>query len=145
MTELTANALQSVLPGQNVLFTEVPISEFGDGIIHREGSGIVTLSGSNYRCPYSRFARYQVFFSANVAIPADGTVSTPVAYAVTINGEPVPTSSMIVTPAAASQFWNISTALFINLPRGCCYTIAVENTGTEASDIQNVSFDIIPA
>ena len=145
MTELTANTLQTVLPGQNVLFTEVPIYEPGDGIIHREGSGIVTLSGTSYRCPYSRFARYQVFFSANAAIPADGTVSTPVAYAVTINGEPIPTSSMIVTPAAASQFWNISTALFVNLPRACCYTIAVENTGTETSDIQNVSFDIIPA
>ena len=35
MAEYTANALQSVEPGQNVLFTDVPIPGCRQGIIHR--------------------------------------------------------------------------------------------------------------
>ena len=49
---------------------------------------------------------------------------------------------MIVTPPAAEQFWHISVSSNIPLPKGCCYAISVENTGTIATDIQNVSFKI---
>lgn len=140
MAEYTANAVQSVAVGQNVLFTDVPISGCRQGIIHREGSGIVTLRGQVNNC--SGFARYKVSFGANIAIPTGGTASTPLALALAIDGEPIPTSSMIVTPAAAGQYWNVYASVFIDLPRGCCYTVAVENIGTTAVDVQNANLVI---
>lgn len=138
--ELTANAVQNIAVGQNVLYTDVPISGYREGIIHREGSGIITLRGLGNGC--GSFARYKVTFGANIAIPEGGAASTPLSLAIAIDGEPVPTSSMIVTPAAAQQFWNVHASVFINLPKGCCYTIAVENTGTTAVDVQNVNLII---
>lgn len=137
MAEYTANAVQNVLTGQNVLFTDVPIPGCRQGIIHREGSGIITLRGlvNNGGC----FARYKASFGANIAIPEGGTASTPISLALAIDGQPVPTSSMIVTPAAAGQYQNVYASIFVTIPKGCCYTIAVENTGTTAVDVQNAN------
>ena len=140
MAEYTANAVQQVVAGQNVLFTDVPISGFRQGIFHREGSGIITLRGqvNNGGC----FVRYKVSFGANVAIPEGGTASTPLSLTFAIDGEPIATSTMTVTPAALQEYWNIYTSVFIDLPKGCCYTIAVENVGTTAVDVQNANLII---
>ncbi len=140
MAEYTANAVQTVAVGQNVLFTDVPIPGCRQGIIHREGSGIITLRGQVNNC--SGFARYKVSFGANIAIPEGGAASTPLSLALAIDGEPIPTSSVIVTPAAAEQFWNVYASVFIDLPRGCCYTVAVENIGTTDVDVQNANLVI---
>jgi hypothetical protein len=140
MAEYTANAVQTVAIGQNVLFTDVPVPGCRQGILHREGSGIITLRGQVNNC--SGCARYKVSFGANIAIPTGGAAATPLSLALAIDGEPVPTSSVIVTPAAAEQFWNVYTSVFIDLPKGCCYTVAVENTGTTAVDVQNANLII---
>ena len=140
MAEYTANTVQQVNVGQNVLFTDVPIPGCRQGIIHREGSGIITLRGQVNNC--SGFARYKASFGGNIAIPEGGTASTPLSLALAIDGEPIPTSSMIVTPAAAQQYWNVYASVFIDLPKGCCYTIAVENIGTTAIDVQNANLVI---
>ena len=50
MAEYTANALQLVQPNQNVIFTDTPVSGYWEGIIHREGSGIVTVTGQTNNC-----------------------------------------------------------------------------------------------
>jgi len=42
--EITANALQTVLEDQNVLFTETPVSG-NCSIMHRDGSGLTALRG----------------------------------------------------------------------------------------------------
>lgn len=136
MAEFTANANQTVQLGQNVLFTDAPIPGYRQGIIHREGSGIITLRGQvNNGC----FARYKISFGANIAIPTGGTASTPLSLSIAIDGEPIPTSAMIATPAAAGQYQNVYGSIFIDLPKGCCYTIAVQNTGTTAVDVQNAN------
>lgn len=140
MAEYTANAVQTIAVGQNVLFTDVPIPGCRQGILHRQGSGIVTLRGQVNNC--SGFARYKVSFGANIAIPAGGAAATPLSLALAIDGEPISTSSVIVTPAAAEQFWNVYASVFIDLPKGCCYTVAVENTGTTAVDVQNANLII---
>lgn len=140
MAEYTANAVQEVVVGQNVLFTDVPVSGTRQGMIHREGSGIVTLRGQSNNC--CGFARYRISFGANVAIPADGTASTPLSLAIAIEGESIPTSSMIVTPTAVDNYWNVAAAIFVDLPQGCCYTVAVENTGTTAINVQNANLII---
>lgn len=137
MAEYTSNALQTVGLGQNVLFTESPIPCTRGYVIHREGSGILTLRGIVNNCN-GCFARYKVSFGANVAIPESGTVA-PISIALAIDGEPIPTSSMIVTPAAVGEFWNVYASVFVTVPKGCCYTVAVENTSTQAIDVQNAN------
>lgn len=137
MAEYTSNALQTVGLGQNVLFTESPIPCNRGYVIHREGSGILTLRGIVNNCN-GCFARYKVSFGANIAIPEGGTVDE-ISLALAIDGEPIPTSSMIVTPAAAEDFWNVYASVFVTVPRGCCYTVAVENTSTQAIDVQNAN------
>lgn len=137
MAEYTSNALQTVNLGQNILFTESPIPCTKGYVLHREGSGILTLRGIVNNCN-GCFARYKVSFGANIAIPEGGTVE-PISLALAIDGEPIPTSSMIVTPAAAEEFWNVYASVFITVPRGCCYTVAVENTSAQAIDVQNAN------
>ena len=137
MAEYTSNDLQTVGLRQNVLFTESQIPCTKGYVIHREGSGILTLRGIVNNCN-GCFARYKVSFGANIAIPENGTVDA-ISLALAIDGEPIPTSSMIVTPAAAEDFWNVYASVFVTVPRGCCYTIAVENTSTQAIDVQNAN------
>ena len=140
MAEYTSNALQTVAAGQNVLFTETPIPCNRGYVLHREGSDILTLRGIVNNCN-GCFARYKVSFGANIALPEGGTVEA-ISLALAIDGEPIPTSSMIVTPAAVEEFDNVYASIFITVPRGCCYTIAVENTSTQAIDVQNANLII---
>lgn len=137
MAEFTSNAVQTVAAGQNVLFTDTAVPCNRGYIIHREGSGIVTLRGI-VNNPNGCFARYKIFFGGNIAVPTDGTAGA-ISLALAIDGEPIPTSSSIVTPAAVDQYWNVAEALYVTVPRGCCYTIAVENTSNQAINVQNAN------
>lgn len=138
--EFTANASQNVASNQNVLFTETAVSCKRGYVIHREGSGIITLRGI-VNCPNACFARYEVSFGANIAIPEGGTPGQ-IQVAIAIDGEALPTSSAIVTPAAVGDLWNVYVQANIAVPRGCCYTISVKNTSTQAIDVQNANIKI---
>ena len=131
--EITANAVQTVAVNQNVLFNETAISG-SCSILHREGSGLVTLRGLTNQCR----ARFKVTFGANIAIPEGGTAGA-ISLALAISGEPVNTTSMIVTPAAVAEYFNIASSIYLDVPKNCCLTIAVENTSTQAIDVQNAN------
>lgn len=135
--EITANAIQTVALGQNILFTETPISGNLKCIIHREGSGLVTLRGLTNQ----NFARFHVHFGGNIAIPTGETVGS-ISIAVAIDGEPIATSTAITTPAAVDEYFNVSSFATINVPRGCCVTIAVENTSTIPINVQNANLTV---
>lgn len=140
MPEYTSNAPQVVATGGNVLFTETAVCCNRGYVIHREGAGVITLRGLVNNC-YDKKARYKVSFGANIAIPTGGTVEA-ISIALAIDGEPIPTSSAIVTPAAVENFWNVGSTLFVDVPRGCCLTIAVENTSAQAITVQNANIII---
>lgn len=131
--EITANAVQTVAANQNVIFTETPIRG-NCSIIHREGSGLVTLRGITDQCR----ARFRVSFGANVAIPTGGAV-VPIELAIAINGEAIGPATMISTPAAVANFNNVYTSIFLDVPAGCCYTISVANIGTDAIEVENAN------
>ncbi len=131
--EITANALQTVIVGQNVLFTDSVVCG-NCSIMHRDGSGLVTLRGNTNQCR----ARYKVSFGGNIAIPTGGTVG-PISLAIGINGEAIATTTMIETPTAVEQFNNVFSAIYIDVPKGCCYTISVINNGTEDLEVQNAN------
>ena len=66
--EFTSNAVQEVGIGQNVIFAETAIPCRKGYVIHREGSGVITLRGI-VNCPNAKYAMYEVSFGANIAIP----------------------------------------------------------------------------
>ena len=131
--EITANALQTVAPNQNVLFTDTAVRG-NCSIITREGSGLVTLRGITDQCR----ARFRVTFGANVAIPADGTVA-PITLAIAINGEAVGPTTMISTPAAVEEFNNVFSTVFLDVPAGCCAQLSVKNTSGVTIEVQNAN------
>lgn len=126
MAEYTNSGVVTVAAGQNVPLTETAVAGKGC-IVHREGAGIVTLRGITNQCK----ARYKLSFGANIAIPTGGTVEAITA-ALAINGEPLTSATATITPAAVENFFNIFVAAFIEVPRGCCVTVAAENTSTQA-------------
>ena len=131
--EITANALQTVNENQNVLFTDTVVCG-NCSMTHRDGSGLVTLRGVTNQCR----ARYRVSFGGNIAIPTGGTVGA-ISLAITIDGEPIGTTTVIETPAAVEEFANVFTAIFIDVPRGCCLTVGVRNISNQAIEVQNAN------
>ena len=132
--ELTANAIQTVTAGSNVLLTDTVVNG-NCSIIHRNGSGLVTLRGiTNNQCR----ARFRVSFGGNIALPTGGTVGA-ISLAIAINGEAVATTTMISTPAAVEEYNNIFSAVFLDVPKGCCVQVSVKNTSTQAVSVQNAN------
>lgn len=130
MAEFVYNPIQVVEPGQNVLLEDSIRCNRGL-VIHRNGSGIITLRGI-VNNPCCRFARYQVTFNANIAVP-DGGTAGPIAVALAIDGEAIQTSRAIVTPAAVDEYFNVTSTAIIDVPVGCCYTISIENVSVSAT------------
>ena len=134
--ELTANAAQTVAAGQNVLFTDTPVRCNRGYVVHRDGAGLVTLRGICNGC--SPIARYRVLFAGNLAIPTGGTVEA-ISVALSLGGEALPTTTATVTPAAVENSWNVATAAFVDVPRGCCVSLAVKNISTQAISVANAN------
>ena len=134
-----AQSPQNVAYGQNLLLIDSIRCPNGY-VVHRNGSGILTLRGITSGC--SCFARYQVTFNGNIAVPTGGTAAA-IAVALAIDGEPLQTSRAIATPAAVEQYFNVTSTAIITVPKGCCYTLALENVnagvGGEIVDEQTIS------
>lgn len=134
--EITANSVQTVATGQNILYTDTVVAG-NQCILHREGSGIVKLRGLTNQCR----ARFKITFNGNIAIPTSGTV-VAISAAIAISGEPVATTNMIVTPAAGENYFNIASVTFVDVPSGCCTDISVKNTSTQNILVQNANLII---
>lgn len=134
--ELTANAVQAVPAGQNVLFTDAPVKCNRGYVVHRAGAGLVTLRGACNGC--ASVARYKVLFVGNISVPIGGTAGA-ISVAISIGGEAVPQTTATATPAAVGDAWNVETAAFVDVPRGCCANIAVSNISTQAIDVANAN------
>lgn len=119
MAEYLANAVQSISLNQPAIFTaSIPCNR--GYVYHEDETGIFILRGVTNNC----FARYQVTFNGNIAIPTGGAV-TPIAIALTVNGEPRQTSRAIFVPAAVDTYGNVTSTAIITVPRGCCFTLSV--------------------
>lgn len=129
MAEFINNQVQIVESNQNVLLEDsIPCPR--GYVIHRNGSGIITLRGI-VNNPCACFARYQVTFNGNIAVPEDGTAGE-IGIALAIAGEPIQTSKALVTPAAVDEYFNVTSTAIITVPKGCCYTVTVENVSVSS-------------
>ena len=145
MAEYLANAVQTIALGQPAIFTaSIPCTR--GFVYHEDETGIFILRGITTNC----FARYQVTFNGNIAIPEGGDV-TPIAMSIAVNGEPRLVSRAIYTPAEAEEYGNITSTAIITVPKGCCFTLSVryvtavedpEETPTPLIELQNANLTI---
>ena len=145
MAEYTSNAVQTIALNQPAVFTaSIPCTR---GLVyHEDETGIFILKGVTPNC----FARYQVTFNGNIAIPTGGAVE-PIAIAIAVNGEPRLTSRAIYTPAAVDEYGNVTSTALITVPKGCCFTLSVRyiaadedpaTTPTPVIELQNANLVI---
>lgn len=136
MAEFSNSSIALVSAGQNVPLTETAVNS-KPCIVHREGSGFVTLRGLTQQCK----ARFKVSFGANIAVPTGGTVGA-ITTALAINGEALNSATATVTPAAVENYFNVYVSAIVEVPRGCCVTVAAKNTSAQAVSFANSNLTI---
>ena len=118
---------------QDVYFTNTVVGG-SMSISHRNDSGLITLRGNTNQ----QRARFRVTFGGNIAIPATGTAG-PISFVIALEGEGLTPTTMTVTPAAVSEFFNVSASTFIDVLRGCCVTISVKNISNVPIEVMNAN------
>lgn len=122
--EFLYNPTQSVSLNAPVLFdTSIPCSK--GNVYHEGNTGNFILKGASSNCGCNQFAQYQVTFNGNVAIPTGGAIS-PIAIALSVNGEPRLTSKAVFTPTAVEEQGNLTSTAIIKVPRCCCFSLSVD-------------------
>lgn len=125
---LTRDQVESVALNSAIPFIDsIPCNR--GNVFHQNGTGIFILRGITRNC----FARYQVTFNGNIAIPEGGEV-TPIAVALAVSGEPRLTSRAIFTPAAVDEYGNVTSTALITVPKGCCFSLSVEYVDATTDD-----------
>lgn len=128
---LTRDAVESVALNTAIPFVDsIPCNR--GYVFHQSGTGIFVLRGI-VNNPTACFARYNVVFTGNIAIPEGGAV-TPIATAIVVSGESRDGSRSIYTPAAVDEYGNVTSRAIIDVPRGCCFTLAVEYVNGAVND-----------
>lgn len=110
-------------------------------VFHQNGTGIFVLRGI-VNNPTACFARYNVVFTGNIAIPEGGAI-TPVATAIVVSGEERTGSRSIFTPAAVDEYGNVTSRATVDVPRGCCFTVSVEYVNGTVDDPATVPTPLI--
>lgn len=120
---LTRDAVESVALNTAIPFVDsIPCTR--GYVWHQSGTGIFVLRGI-VNNPCASFARYEVEFTGNIAIPTGGAV-TPIATAIVVSGESRVGSRSIFPPAAVDTYGNVTSRATIDVPKGCCFTVSVE-------------------
>lgn len=130
MAEFVYNAVQTIQPNADAILNQRIGCNKGN-VYFRPETSQITLRG-NVNNPCQKFARYRVTAVANIAVPDGGTVG-PISVALDINGNEVPTSKAIVTPAATEDYFNVTSTMIVDVPAGCCITLGLKNTSESAT------------
>ena len=128
---LTRDAVETVALGNAIPFLDsIPCNR--GYVWHQNGTGIFVLRGI-VNNPCACFARYEVEFTGNIAIPEEGEV-TPIATAIVVSGEERVGSRSIFTPADVDEYGNVTSRAVVDVPKGCCFTVAVEYVNGTVDD-----------
>lgn len=141
MAEWSNNAVQTVNPGETIIFTENPVPCRRGLVRHRDDTGAFLLAGVVQQCSCGcrdNAANYLVFFGANIAL-AEGATVGEISVALTIDGATIPASTMSVTPAAVEEYFPVSRAINVPVWRGCCESVAVRNTSDQPILVKNAN------
>lgn len=101
-------------------------------VYHQSGTGIFVLRGI-VNNPTACFARYNVEFTGNIAVP-DGGAITPISTAIVLSGDQRLGSRSIFTPTAVDEYGSVTSRATIDVPRGCCFIVSVEYVNGTVND-----------
>lgn len=139
MAVYSADAVQTVNPGEDIIFT-TDVDPCRKGFVrHRAGTGSFLLSGATPCC--CRGPEYTVDFGANIAVATGGTAEA-ISVGIALDGSTVSASEMIVTPAAAEEYFNVSREVAVDIWAGCCEIVSVRNLSSQPILVQNATIDI---
>lgn len=148
MAEWTSVAVQTVNPGESIVFTDNPVPCYRGLILHRDDSGMFLIKGSSNGmlmryCPCMRnpSINYMVDFGANIAVPTGETVG-PISVAFELEGSTLAGTTMTVTPAAVEEFFNVSRATNVPIWLGCCESFSIRNISEIPILVQNANLVI---
>lgn len=128
---LSRDGIETVALNQPIPFIDsIPCNK--GYIYHQSGTGIIILRGI-VNNPTACFARYNVEFTGNIAIPTDGAI-TPIATAIVVSGESRDGSRSIYTPTVVDSYGSVTSRATIDVPRGCCFTVSVEYVNGAVND-----------
>ena len=121
--------VQLVAANASVLFASTRLKT-GCATRHEAGSSRVVLLSPGV---------YRVSFSGNVSIPTGGTVQQT-SVAIIQDGEVIPGSTMLYTPAAVDVPGNIAKDVLVRV-YPCCATstLSVRNTGADSINMQDAN------
>lgn len=130
---LTRDAIESVAIGNAIPFLDsIPCNK--GYVYHQNGTGIFVLRGV-VNNPCGCFARYEVEFTGNIAIPEEGEGDvTPIATAIVVSGEERIGSRSIYSPTDVDEYGNVTSRAVVDVPRGCCFTVSVEYVNGTVDD-----------
>ena len=139
MAEFTASAVQTVNPGETVIF-DVTIYNGGcNGLNHRDGSGEFLIAGGPTPvgpcCCRQDTREVPTSYKANIAVPTGGTVGA-ISMAIAVDGATLPYTTMTVTPAAVEEFFNIAVTTNTPVWKGCCQSVTIRNTSDQPILVQ---------
>ena len=62
--------------------------------------------------------------------------------ALAINGEALNSATATVTPAAVENYFSIYVSAIVEVPKGCCVSVAMENTSAQAVSFANSNMTV---
>jgi hypothetical protein len=137
---LTRDAVETVALNTAIPFVDsIPCNK--GYVFHQSGTGIFVIRGI-VNNPTGCFARYNVVFTGNIAIPEGGAV-TPIATAIVVSGEARDGSRSIAPVTSVDQYGNVTSRATIDVPRGCCFTVSVEYVNGTVNDPATVPTPLI--
>lgn len=143
MAVYSANAVQTIQPGQYAVFTATVVPCDRGLIGHNDETPIFSLDGwrpnnSGCCCNRNTPTLYEIGLNFNVALSEGATVE-PIQVAVAVEGVALPLTTMETTPAAVGDFQHLSLSCAqIPILRNCCQTVAVQNISTQPIDMRNL-------
>ena len=99
-------------------------------VLHEDGTGNFYLRGCTPNC----FARYQITFNGNIAIPEGATEITPIAVAIAVDGETRQASISEITPTDVDAYGNVTSTAIVTVPRGNSRTVSVRYVDATVDD-----------
>ena len=144
---------QTLQPGASIVYsiTNVPCSR--GLILHDASTGNFLLRGvlqngnytNNNGCcrRNARNSLYMVTVGANIAV-AEGGTADEISIAIAVDGGTLSNTTMRANPAAVGDFFNVSRTTNVEIFNGCCQTVTVINTSTQAIDVSepNITFSV---
>lgn len=99
-------------------------------VLHEDGTGNFYLRGCTPNC----FARYQITFNGNIAIPEGATDITPIAVAIAVDGETRQASISEITPTVVDAYGNVTSTAIVTVPKGNSRTVSVRYVDATVDD-----------